>query len=106
MSIVDSDGLEQFQKDNATPHASRVAAKWLQEHSSGFRHFHWQPKFSEMNIIEDIRDTLLHTVENRSPPPRTAMHLWTVLKDEWCELSPRCLQTLIESMPHRVAALL
>ncbi|GBM35094.1 hypothetical protein AVEN_157765-1 [Araneus ventricosus] len=24
----------------------------------------------EMNIIDDIRDALLHAVENRSPPPR------------------------------------
>ncbi|GBM77187.1 hypothetical protein AVEN_249796-1 [Araneus ventricosus] len=59
-----------------------------------------------MNIIEDIRDALLHAVENRSPPPRTPMDLWTVLKDEWCELPPRYLQTLVEFMPHRVAALL
>ncbi|GBM69581.1 hypothetical protein AVEN_261647-1 [Araneus ventricosus] len=106
MSIVHSDGLGQFQQDNATPHASRVATKWLQEHSSDFRHFHWLPKSPEMNIIEDIRDALLHAVENRSPPPRTPMDLWTVLKDERCELPPRYLQTLVESMPHRVAALL
>ncbi|GBM45042.1 hypothetical protein AVEN_98889-1 [Araneus ventricosus] len=45
MSILHSDGLRQFQQDDATPHASRVAAKWLQEHSSDFRHFHWPPKF-------------------------------------------------------------
>ncbi|GBM71352.1 hypothetical protein AVEN_4660-1 [Araneus ventricosus] len=55
---------------------------------------------------EDIRDALLHAVENKSPPPRNPMDLWTVLKDEWCELPPRYLQTLVESMPHRVAALL
>ncbi|GBN99411.1 hypothetical protein AVEN_64308-1 [Araneus ventricosus] len=59
-----------------------------------------------MNIIEDIWDALLHAIENRSPPPRTPMDLWTVLKDEWCELPPRYPQTLVESMPHRVAALL
>ncbi|GBM60321.1 hypothetical protein AVEN_108108-1 [Araneus ventricosus] len=93
-------------QDNATPHASRVATKWLQEHSSDFRHFHWPPKSPEMNIIEDIRDALLHAVENRSPPSRTPMDLWTVLKDDWCELPPRYLQTLVESMPHCVAALL
>ncbi|GBM35294.1 hypothetical protein AVEN_38159-1 [Araneus ventricosus] len=98
MSIVHSDGLGQFQQDNATPHASRVATNWLQEHSSDFRHFHLPPKYSEMNIIEDIRDTLLHAVENRSPPPRTSMDLWTVLKDEWCELPPRYLQTIVETM--------
>ncbi|GBL90016.1 hypothetical protein AVEN_175651-1 [Araneus ventricosus] len=40
MSIVHSAGLGQFQQDNATPHASRVATKWLMEHSSDFRHFH------------------------------------------------------------------
>ncbi|GBM50171.1 hypothetical protein AVEN_50065-1 [Araneus ventricosus] len=106
MSIVHSDGLGQFQQDNATTHASRVAIKWLQEHSSDFRHFHWLPKSPKMNIIEDIRDALLHAVENRSRPPRTLMYLWTALKDEWCELPPRYLQTLVESMPHRVAALL
>ncbi|GBM46233.1 hypothetical protein AVEN_224802-1 [Araneus ventricosus] len=73
MSIVHSDGLGQFQHDNATPHASRVATKCLQEHSSDFRHFHWSPKSPEMNIIEDIRNALLHAVERRSPPPRTPM---------------------------------
>ncbi|GBN03540.1 hypothetical protein AVEN_146660-1 [Araneus ventricosus] len=106
MSIVHFDRLGQFQQDNATPHASRVATKWLQEHSSDFRHFHWPPKSPEMNIIEDIRDALLYAVENRSPPPRSPMDLWTVLKDEWCELPPRYFQTLVESMPHRVAGLL
>ncbi|GBO20916.1 hypothetical protein AVEN_206881-1 [Araneus ventricosus] len=64
------------------------------------------PKSPETNIIEDIRDALLNAVENRSPPSRTPMDLWTVLKDEWCELPPRYLQTLVESMPHRFAALL
>ncbi|GBO10760.1 hypothetical protein AVEN_174959-1 [Araneus ventricosus] len=77
MSTVHSDGLGQFQQNNATPNALRVATKWLQEHSSDFRHFHWPPKSPEMNIIEDIRDALLHAVENRSPPPRTPMDLWT-----------------------------
>ncbi|GBM77189.1 hypothetical protein AVEN_249798-1 [Araneus ventricosus] len=61
---------------------------------------------TEMNIIEDIRDALLHAVKNRSPPPQNPMDLWAVLQDAWCELSPRYLQTLVESMPHRVAALL
>ncbi|GBL80293.1 hypothetical protein AVEN_92219-1 [Araneus ventricosus] len=75
MSIVHSDGLGQFQQDNATPHASRVATKWLQWHSSDFGHFHWPPKSPKMKIIKDIRDSLLHAVENRSPPPRTPMDL-------------------------------
>ncbi|GBL62645.1 hypothetical protein AVEN_271331-1 [Araneus ventricosus] len=106
MSIVHSDGLGQFQHDNATPHASRVAIKWLQEHSSDFRHFHRPPKSPDMNIIENIWDTLLHVVEKRSPPPRTSMDLFTALQDSWCEFPPGYLQTLVESMPHRFASLL
>ncbi|GBN94093.1 hypothetical protein AVEN_102371-1 [Araneus ventricosus] len=51
MSIVHCNGLGQFQQDNATFHASRVSTKWLQEHSSDFRHFHWSPKFPDMDII-------------------------------------------------------
>ncbi|GBM76814.1 hypothetical protein AVEN_122191-1 [Araneus ventricosus] len=106
MSIVHSDGLGQFQQDNATLHASRVATKWLQEHSSDFRHFHWPPKSPEMNIIKDIRYVLLHAVEKRSPPPRTPMDLLTALQDSWCEFPPGYLHTPVESMPRRFASLL
>ncbi|GBN39918.1 hypothetical protein AVEN_112575-1 [Araneus ventricosus] len=94
-SIVHSDGLGQFQKDNATP----------QEHSSDFRHFHWPPKFPHMNIIEDIRDALLHAVKKRSPP-RTPMDLLTALQDSWYEFLPGYLQTSVESMPCRFVSLL
>ncbi|GBL82469.1 hypothetical protein AVEN_252597-1 [Araneus ventricosus] len=93
MPIVHSNGLGQFQQDNATPHASRVAIKCLQEHSSDIRHFHWPPKSPEMNIIEDIRDALLHAVEKISQPPRTPMDLLTALQDSWCEFPPGYLQT-------------
>ncbi|GBM78779.1 hypothetical protein AVEN_81952-1 [Araneus ventricosus] len=106
MSIVHSDGLGQFQQDTATPHSSRVATKWLQEHSSKFRHFHWPPKSPEMNIIEYIWDALLHADEKRSPPPRTPMDLLTALQDSWCEKPPGYLQTLVETMLRRVTALL
>ncbi|GBM00918.1 hypothetical protein AVEN_151377-1 [Araneus ventricosus] len=88
MFIVHSDGLGQFQQDNATPHASRVTTKWLQEHSSDFRHFHWLPKSPGMNIIEDIWDATLHAVEKRSPPPRTPMDLLTALQHSGCEFPP------------------
>ena len=69
MSIVHSDGLGQFQQDNATPHTSRIVTKWLQEHSSDFRHFRWPPKSPDMNIIEHIWDALQRAVQKRSPPP-------------------------------------
>ncbi|GFX61861.1 hypothetical protein TNCV_1383591 [Trichonephila clavipes] len=34
MLIVHSNGLREFQQNNATPYTSRIAAYWLQEHFS------------------------------------------------------------------------
>ncbi|GBN06745.1 hypothetical protein AVEN_266954-1 [Araneus ventricosus] len=73
---------------------------------TGGRQFHWPPKSPEMNIIEDIRDALLHAVEKRSPPPRIPMDLFTALQDSWCEFPPGYLQTPVESIPRRFASLL
>ncbi|GFS90864.1 transposable element Tcb2 transposase [Trichonephila clavipes] len=75
MSIVNSDGLEEFQQDNVTPHTFRIASEWLQEHSFEFRHFHWPPKSLDMNIIECIWDALQHALQQRSPPPLTPTDL-------------------------------
>ncbi|GBN37511.1 Transposable element Tcb2 transposase [Araneus ventricosus] len=104
MSIVYSDGLGEFQQDNATPHTSRIATEWLQEHSSDFRHFRWPPKSSDMNIIEHIWDALQRAVQKRSHHPLTPTDLWTALQDSWCQLPPALLQTSVDCMPRRVAA--
>ncbi|GFW96724.1 transposable element tcb2 transposase [Trichonephila clavipes] len=54
MPIVHFDELGIYQRDNVTPHMSRIATYWLQKHSSEFRHFRWPPKSPDMNIIEYI----------------------------------------------------
>ncbi|GBM40245.1 hypothetical protein AVEN_183560-1 [Araneus ventricosus] len=62
------------------------------------------PKSPEMNI-EDIRDALLHAVEEISTTSHS-MDLLTALQDSWCEFPPGYLQTPVESMPRRVGGLL
>ncbi|GBM81617.1 hypothetical protein AVEN_140874-1 [Araneus ventricosus] len=81
MSIVHSDEFGQFQQDSATHHTSRADTKWLQEHSSDFRHFHCPPKSSDMNIIGPIWVALQCAVQKRSLPPGTLMDLRTALQD-------------------------
>ncbi|GBL84885.1 hypothetical protein AVEN_200201-1 [Araneus ventricosus] len=61
---------------------------------------------AQMNIIEDIRDALLHVLEKRSLPPRTPMDFLTALQNSGCEFPPGYLQTPVESMPRRFASLL
>ncbi|GFY11697.1 transposable element Tcb2 transposase [Trichonephila clavipes] len=106
ISIVHSDG--EFQQDNATPPTSRISTKWIQEHSSEFKHLRRPPKSPDMNIIEPISDVLPRAFQKRSPPhpPHFPTDLWTALQDSWCQLPPALLQTLMESMPRHVAALL
>ncbi|GFQ96684.1 transposable element Tcb2 transposase [Trichonephila clavata] len=79
MSIVHSDELGEFQQDNATPHTSRIATEWLQEHSFEFKHFRWPPKPTDMNIFEYIWDALQRFVQKRSPSSLTPTDLWTAL---------------------------
>ncbi|GBM98239.1 hypothetical protein AVEN_116366-1 [Araneus ventricosus] len=105
MFIVHSDKFGQFQQDSATPFTSRVATKWLHEHSPDLRHFHCPPKSSDMNIIQPIWVALQCAVQKRSPPPGTPMGLRTALQDSWCEKPPGYLQTLVDTMPRRVASL-
>ncbi|GFX66688.1 transposable element tcb2 transposase [Trichonephila clavipes] len=64
------------------------------------------PKSPDMNIIEYIWNALQRAFQKRSPPLLTPTDLRTALQDSWCQLPPALLQTLIESMPRRVAAVL
>ncbi|GFU83578.1 transposable element Tcb2 transposase [Trichonephila clavipes] len=73
--IVHSDGLREFHQENVTPHTTRTATEWLQEHSSEFRHFRWPPKSPDMNIIQCIWNALQRAVQKRSPTPLTPTDL-------------------------------
>ncbi|GBM51198.1 hypothetical protein AVEN_139951-1 [Araneus ventricosus] len=106
MSIVHSDEFGLFQQDSATPHTSKVATMWLQEHSSDCRHFHCPPKSPDMNVIEPIWVALQCAVQKRSPPPGTPIDLRTALQDSWCVKPPGYLQTLVNTLPRRVASVL
>ncbi|GFV61097.1 transposable element Tcb2 transposase [Trichonephila clavipes] len=86
--FVHSDGLGEFQRDNVTPHSSRISTEWLQKPSSEFKHLRWPPKYPVMDIIEYIWYVLQRAVQKRSPPPLTPIDLWTALQDSWCQLPP------------------
>ncbi|GFW92823.1 transposable element tcb2 transposase [Trichonephila clavipes] len=73
MSIVHSDGLGEFQQDNATLHTSRITTEWLQEPSSEFRHCRWSPKSPDMNIIQHIWDVFQRVLQKRKPSSGAAL---------------------------------
>lgn len=93
-----------FQQDNDPKHRSKRAQAWFKK--KRIRQLPW-PSFSpDMNIIEHVWDQLDRLVHARYRLPCNLEELWHALKEEWDNFPKASLDTLFESMPRRVAALL
>ncbi|GFX52149.1 DDE_3 domain-containing protein [Trichonephila clavipes] len=85
---------------------SRIAAEWLQKHSSKFRHFHWPPQSPDMSIIERILD-VCNVLFRRYLHPLLLLPIYgQPCKFHGVIYFQILLQILVESMPCRFAALL
>jgi transposase len=93
-----------FQQDNDPKHRSKVAENWFR--TKNVKRLSWPPSSPDMNIIEHVWDQLDALVRARNPLPRNKDELWQAIQEEWANFPRTALNTLFESMPRRVAALL
>ena len=93
-----------FQQDNDPKHRSKVAEEWFQ--AKNVKRLPWAPSSPDMNIIEHVWDQSDALVRARNPLPRNKEEMWVALQKEWANFPLEALNTLYESMPRRVAALL
>lgn len=93
-----------FQQDNDPKHRSKVAKNWFW--TKNVKRLSWPPSSPDMNIIEHVWDQLDALVRTRNPLPRNKDELWQAIQEEWANFPRTALNTLFESMPRRVAALL
>ena len=105
-----------FQQDNARPHVSKRTLAFLNtsmlEH--GFKLMNWPPNSPDMNPIENLWSHLEHHLHRRFPDtkylhgggPAVKHVLIERLHTVWWEIGEEVLNRLIDSMPHRVQALL
>jgi hypothetical protein len=57
--------------------------------------------------IRTIAQTLNHPPSRaRVPLPKNKEELWTTLQEEWLQISDQTIQTLVNSMPDRVSAVI
>jgi hypothetical protein len=91
-----------FQQGNDPKHWSKVAKNWFWTKNA--KCFLWLPSSPDMNIIEHVWDQLDGLVRTRNPLP--CNELWQAIQEEWVNFSCTALNTLFESMPCHVAALL
>lgn len=92
-----------FQQDNDPKHRCKVAEEWFRQ--KNVKWLPWAPSSLDMNIIEHVWDQLDALVRARNPLPTNKEQLWVALQEEWENFPKRALDTLYESMPRRVAAL-
>ncbi|RDB16058.1 Transposable element Tcb2 transposase [Hypsizygus marmoreus] len=93
-----------FQQDNDPKHTSIVAKEWFRK--KNIKQLPWPPSSPDMNIIEHVWDQLDALVHARKPLLMNKEQLWQAIQEEWANFPCKALDTLYESMPHCVAALL
>ncbi|KAJ8890859.1 hypothetical protein PR048_010368 [Dryococelus australis] len=93
-----------FQDDNARCHVSRATMQWYADNN--VRRFDWPTQSPDLNPMEHIWDELDRRVRARQAWPKSIARLMEWLHEEWRRIPVDVLQTLIESIPDRVAAVI
>lgn len=118
IDALNADGLTnlEFQQDNATPHTSPVTMRWLEDEARkhGFTIMHWPANSPDLNPIEHLWAHLKGELHRQYPdtwylkgsPDAIRRILKERIHKIWWEISPNVLKDLVDSMPHRIQAIL
>ena len=93
----------QFMDDNAPCHRTKTVANWMSAKNLN-RMEVWPPQSPDLNPIEHVWDILGDKVQEKKP--KNLKELEKILQEEWKKISVLDIQTLINSMPRRVAAVI
>ncbi|KAJ8879843.1 hypothetical protein PR048_020460 [Dryococelus australis] len=93
-----------FQDDNASCHVSRATMQWHADNN--VRRLDWPAQSPDFNPIKHLWDELDRWVRARQARPKSISQLMEWLREEWRRIPVDVLQTLVESVPDRVAAVI
>lgn len=93
-----------FQEDNAPIHTSRRSTEWKTRNN--LTSLPWPAQSPDLNPIEHLWDVLERKIRARNPLPTSKEGLWQVLQEEWLQIGNDVIQSLADSMPRRVAAVI
>ena len=93
-----------FQQDNDAKHTSGVTKNWLA--STGIQTMKWPSQSPDLNPIEHLWCLVKRRLGEYEEPPSSLNDLMKRVDEVWKNIHENSCQTLIESMPSRVAAVI
>ena len=93
-----------FQQDNGPKHTCKKAKEWSK--NNNIQIISCPTQSPDLNPIEHVWRRLKEKVSKRPEVPKNLKELEEVLKEEWKKIDKRFINSLIESMPKRVEAVI
>ncbi|GFY36176.1 transposable element Tc1 transposase [Trichonephila clavipes] len=92
-----------FQQDNALPHVTRIVQRFFNRH---IELLPWPARSPDLSPIENMWSTVAQRLTQITPPAATPDQLWQRVEAAWSTVPQEHIQSLFESMPRRVAAVI
>src|SRR5882672_6692292 len=93
-----------FQHDNDPKHIAKVVKEWLLKQN--FKTLNWPAQSPDLNPIEHLWSIVKRRLNEYESPPKGMNQLWERVEEIWNKISIETCQSLIESMPRRINAVL
>ncbi|GFU81076.1 transposable element Tcb1 transposase [Trichonephila clavipes] len=93
-----------FQQDNARPHMTRIVQRFFVIHQTEL--LPWPARFPDLSPIENMWSMVAQRLIQITPPATTPDQLWQRAEAAWSAVPQEHIQSLFESMPRHVAAVI
>ncbi|GFX47807.1 transposable element Tcb1 transposase [Trichonephila clavipes] len=93
-----------FQQDNARPHVTRIVQRFFVNHQIEL--LPWPARSPDLLPIENMWSMVAQRLTQITPPAATPDQLWQRVEAAWSAVPQEHIQSLFESMPRRVAAVI
>lgn len=93
-----------FQQDNARPHVARTVLNFLD--TEQVRLLPWPARSPDLSPIENVWSMVAERLARHHSPSTTVDELWHSVEAAWTEIPVHAIQSLFDSMPRRINAVI